>query len=1028
VPDTVLDDFTDVSGWLAVASGQAQLAISRDDGPHGAAMKLAFDFRGGGGFVVARKQFSRRLPEAYAITFSTRGVAPANRFELKLSDASGRNVWWHHRDAFEWPADWQTLTIRSRDIEFAWGPAGGGSASRLGALELAIAAGPGGKGSVWISDLRLIDETFHATPVLDASSALPGHEPRCAVDRDSRTSWRSAAADPAPWLSIDFQVAREYGGLFLQWEPPRGACPFDVHTSNDGSEWTPVYAAPQARGERSFVYLPGTTSRYVRLNVHSGGGAEFGIVEVDVRPYDSSRSIDAFFHEVAKLRRKGLYPKYLTGEQTYWSPVGAGDGGPQALLNEEGMVEVDKGSFSLEPFLFVDDHLVTWADATIAQILEDAYLPLPSSEWRTNDIVLRTTAFASTAAGGDTLHVRYRVANSGPTGRQLSLFVAIRPFQVTPPWQAFRGLGGVSSIAKLAYRAGAVWVNESKVVLASGPPTGFGAAAFEQGAITDYLAAGELPPQGAVRDAFGYASGALRYDLDLAPHTSQDVDVAVPFASTDPARAGDQRREMPAVTETFATVLRHWRDRLGQAAITLPAAAQAYGDTLRTAAADILINRDGPALQPGPRRYTRCWIRDGAVMAAALLRTGCAAEACAFIRWYVGFQAADGTVPCCVDRDGPDWLVEHDSHGELIFTIMECFRFTGDRDFLAALWPAALRAVDHIDQLRRTRLTAEYETADKLLYRGLLPQSASHEGYLAHPVHSYWDDFWALRGLRDATRMAAALGDPAQERRIGALRDSFRATLYASIDATMRHRRIDYVPGSVEWADFDPTATANAISLLDELQNLPRAALDRTFAKYLDGFRSRRGNEIDWTNYTPYEIRIIGALVQMGQRENANELAEFFLGDRRPPPWNQWPEIAWRDPKSPAHIGDMPHAWIAAEYILALRSMLVFEREADQTLVVAAGVPASWLDEGGVVGVTDLPTYYGKLSFALRCSGAHTLRLSLSGHLTVPTVKIVVRPPLRRPLSEVTVNGRKVDVREADSITISDCPAEVEMH
>jgi hypothetical protein len=478
----------------------------------------------------------------------------------------------------------------------------------------------------------------------------------------------------------------------------------------------------------------------------------------------------------------------------------------------------------------------------------------------------------------------------------------------------------------------------------------------------------------------------------------------------------------------FTTVARLWRARLGQAAISLPAAAQAYGDTLRTAAAHILINRDGAALQPGPRRYTRCWIRDGAVMAAALLRTGCAAEACAFIRWYVGLQAADGTVPCCVDRAGPDWLVEHDSHGELIFTIMECFRFTGDRDFLAALWPAAVRAVDHIETLRQTRLTAEYETADKQLYRGLLPQSASHEGYLAHPVHSYWDDFWALRGLRDATRMAETLGDPAQQRRIAALRDSFRATLYASIDATMRRRRIDYVPGSVEWADFDPTATANAISLLDELPHLPRAALDRTFAKYLDGFRARRHNEIDWTNYTPYEIRIIGALVQMGRREDAHELAEFFLGDRRPPAWNQWPEIAWRDPKSPAHIGDMPHTWIAAEYILALRSMLVFEREADQTLVVAAGVPASWLDEGGAVGVTDLPTYYGTLSFALRRSGTDALRLSLSGHLTVPPVKIVVRPPLPRPLREVTVNGRKVDVHEPDSITLSECPAEVEMN
>ena len=38
---------------------------------------------------------------------------------------------------------------------------------------------------------------------------------------------------------------------------------------------------------------------------------------------------------------------------------------------------------------------------------------------------------------------------------------------------------------------------------------------------------------------------------------------------------------------------------------------------------------------------------------------------------------------------------------------------------------------------------------------GLLPESVSHEGYLAQPVHSYWDDFWALRGFKDAAFMAA---------------------------------------------------------------------------------------------------------------------------------------------------------------------------------------------------------------------------------------------------------------------------------
>jgi hypothetical protein len=91
--DVVLDDFADLSGWLAVKSGRARLDISSDTGPTGKAMRLDFDFAGGGGFVVARKTLAIKLPDTYALRFQLRGSGPRNRLELKLSDPSGRSVW-----------------------------------------------------------------------------------------------------------------------------------------------------------------------------------------------------------------------------------------------------------------------------------------------------------------------------------------------------------------------------------------------------------------------------------------------------------------------------------------------------------------------------------------------------------------------------------------------------------------------------------------------------------------------------------------------------------------------------------------------------------------------------------------------------------------------------------------------------------------------------------------------------------------------------------------------------------------------
>ena len=77
----LLDDFVDLSGWQAIASGLAELRISPDEGPHGKAMRLDFDFKGGGGFVVARKRVSMTLPESYAFSFGlarTEDQEPSN--------------------------------------------------------------------------------------------------------------------------------------------------------------------------------------------------------------------------------------------------------------------------------------------------------------------------------------------------------------------------------------------------------------------------------------------------------------------------------------------------------------------------------------------------------------------------------------------------------------------------------------------------------------------------------------------------------------------------------------------------------------------------------------------------------------------------------------------------------------------------------------------------------------------------------------------------------------------------------------
>ena len=83
---------------------------------------------------------------------------------------------------------------------------------------------------------------------------------------------------------------------------------------------------------------------------------------------------------------------------------------------------------------------------------------------------------------------------------------------------------------------------------------------------------------------------------------------------------------------------------------------------------------------------------------------------------------------------------------------------------MPATWPASSAGA----VVRRSAWPSRCITAF-----GFSPASISHEGYSAKPMHSYWDDFWALKGYDAAVDIATALdhGDAARTTRRRHLRE-----------------------------------------------------------------------------------------------------------------------------------------------------------------------------------------------------------------------------------------------------------------
>jgi hypothetical protein len=117
---------------------------------------------------------------------------------------------------------------------------------------------------------------------------------------------------------------------------------------------------------------------------------------------------------------------------------------------------------------------------------------------------------------------------------------------------------------------------------------------------------------------------------------------------------------------------------------------------------------------------------------------------------------------------------------------------------------------------------------------------------------------------------------------------------------------------------------------------MPAEALRRTYDQYFARLEKPRDD------YTPYEMRIIGALIRLGDRDRALQLIDRFMKDRRPAAWNEWAEVVGTDMRKPRFIGDMPHAWVASDFVRSIFDAVSYERD-DGTLVVGAGVPARWL-------------------------------------------------------------------------------------
>ncbi|MEK8024020.1 MAG: discoidin domain-containing protein, partial [Candidatus Hydrogenedentota bacterium] len=400
-----------------------------------------------------------------------------------------------------------------------------------------------------------------------------------ARDGDMHTQWQSAggASTPGaePWLALDLGRDRDIGGLHIHWGESF-AKNYEVYLSSDEKSWTEVYATRRGNGGRDRLVFHESEARHIKIVCLEGSGG-YEIRELELKGAKAGGDQNKTYEIMAEEAPRGYFPKYFSQDATYWTIVGVTEDVKEALFNEEGAFEVDREQFSIEPFLYLGTagggRLVTWADVTTSQFLERGYLPIPEVRWSCNDVRLSTRLFSDGQAGASTLYASYVVSNPSTEQRAAGkLFLAIRPFQVNPPWQKLNQVGGAAKIRSIAYDNAIVRVNDDQRVLPLSRPQAFGAAPYASGDITEFLKEGRVPAEQSIADQDGYGSGVLEYPFDLAPGESAVFHLAVPFHKASPSLATNQAPGAAAklIGDKMKTQIDWWADRLDRVVFHVP--------------------------------------------------------------------------------------------------------------------------------------------------------------------------------------------------------------------------------------------------------------------------------------------------------------------------------------------------------------------------------------------------------------------------------------------------------------------------
>ncbi len=517
---------------------------------------------------------------------------------------------------------------------------------------------------------------------------------------------------------------------------------------------------------------------------------------------------------------------------------------------------------------------------------------------------------------------------------------------------------------------------------------------MDRDAIGDLATSGRSPAGAHAKSATGDCSGALLYDVELAPGEAREysfvcpvlpgrraarhkwadlgqeamVDVAPLYGANgllQPDPGLDYYRAI-RVPDPFKQAEEFWRDLTGRVEISVPDARWREAASAILAHASLCMNEGAPDV--AVVNYN-VFNRDGAYMANIFQKAGMLSLAEAALDYFLANPFNGRAYP------------EADNPGQILWGLGQQWLFGHDRSWLARIYPSAAKIAAMIEYYRTTP-GPHWVDAKSLAFGDALPPS--HRSELKpgrcdgqHPEYTEAFDISGLRAAAVLAREAGRLEDAAKWTAVAdTLFENYRG-LFGSRLASQ------YGSYSVLWPC--------------ELFSYSSAEARSQFAQI--GARKPES----W-RYFPLATAHQGLLA--GNRAAGHGTLALHLEHEQMRGWFAFDEGGRSDsggwhrarttwPCNKEKPGEnlsvaMPHGWAIAEFWLLMRDSLACEDK--DRLVILPGVAPEWFRDSAGMSVTGLRTHFGEFGFEYKPS-VTTAQLRLTGAAGPPGGYSLRLPP-----------------------------------